>query len=234
MEYTKEYILTELERMAEKGYGEFSSALIPGESSMLGVRIPKLRDLAKRIAKDDWRGYLDNACSGDLCFEEKTLKGFVIGYIKADMDCVLGLVKDFVPEIDNWSVCDTFCATLKIFAKNLEKGWQFLLPYIKSDKEFEIRFATVMFMDYYLKEEYIDGVLEFYGGIRHEGYYAKMGVAWGLATACAKFPDKVTEFLRRAELDDWTFNKSIQKMLESYRIDGERKQILRAMKRRSK
>lgn len=234
MEYTKEYIVRELEQMAEKDYGDFSSALIPGENSMLGVRIPKLRDFAKRIAKDDWRGYLDNACEGRLCFEEKALKGFVIGYIKADMDLILGLVKDFVPEIDNWSVCDTFCATLKIFAKNLEKGWDFLIPYIKSDKEFEIRFATVMFMDYYLNEEYIDRVLELYDGVRHEGYYVKMGIAWGLATACAKFPDKVMEFLGRTELDDWTFNKSLQKMLESCRIDAERKQILRAMKRRNK
>lgn len=234
MEYTKEYILHELEKMAEKKYGEFSSALIPGENSMLGVRIPKLRDFAKRIAKDNYGSYLENACGGELCFEEKTLKGFVIGYIKADMDYILDLVRDFVPQIDNWSVCDTFCATLKIFGKNLEKGWDFLIPYAQSGKEFEIRFATVMFMDYYLKEDYIDRVLAFYGKIRHDGYYAKMGVAWGLATAYAKFPDRTKDFLMNTDLDDWTYNKAIQKMLESYRIDSDSKEMLRSMKRRTK
>ncbi|MCM1308818.1 MAG: DNA alkylation repair protein [Butyrivibrio sp.] len=234
MEYTKEYILRELEEMADKKYGEFSSSLIPGENTMLGVRIPKLRAFAKRIAGDDYESYLENACRGAMCFEEKTLKGFVIGCIRADTDYIFGLVRDFVPQIDNWSVCDTFCASLKIFGKNLEKGRDFLLPYTRSDKEFEIRFATVMLMDYYLKEDYIDRVLAFYGKIRHEGYYAKMGAAWGLATAYAKFPGKTREFLMNTDMDDWTYNKAIQKMLESYRIDSADKEMLRSMKRRTK
>lgn len=232
MEYSKEYIVSELISMAEKDYGEFSAGLIPGENRMLGVRIPKLRDFAKRIAKDNYQSYLENACSGDMCFEEITLKGFVIGYIKADMDYVLGLVRDFVPQIDNWSVCDTFCATLKIFGKNLDKGWDFLVPYMQSGKEFEIRFATVMFMNYYLIEGYVDRVLEFYDNFKHDGYYARMGVAWAVATAYAKFPDKTHTFLINTGIDDWTYNKTIQKMLESYRIAPEVKQNLRQMKRR--
>ncbi len=231
MKYTGEYIKHELEGMAEKEYRDFSSALIPGENTMLGVRIPKLRALAKRIAGDDYQSYLENARTGEPCFEERILEGLVIGGIKADMDFILGLVRDFVPKINNWSVCDTFCSSLKIFGRYSEKGWDFLLPYIKSDKEFEIRFATIMLMDYYLNEEYIDRVLELYGEVRHQGYYAKMGVAWGIATACAKFPQKTMDFITRTELDCQTKKKAVQKMLESFRIDEATKARLREMRK---
>ena len=109
--------------------------------------------------------------------------------------------------------------------------WDFLVPYLKSGKEFQIRFATVMLMDYYLTEEYIEKVLDIYDGIRHDGYYVKMGVAWGIATAYAKFPDITHRYMKNSGLDDFTYNKAIQKMLESNRVCDDAKKILRTMKR---
>lgn len=250
--YTREYILERLNAMAEKNYADFSTALIPGEKRMLGVRIPGLRAFAREIARNDYRDYFANAgvledssLPDDIIscrkkdifdikgpyFEEYALTGFVIGYIKADLDYVIRLVAAFVPEINNWSVNDTFCATLKITEKNRKKMWDFLVPYLKSGKEFQIRFATVMLMDYYLTEEYIEKVLDIYDGIRHDGYYVKMGVAWGIATAYAKFPDITHRYMKNSGLDDFTYNKAIQKMLESNRVCDDAKKILRTMKR---
>ena len=237
--YNRDFILNTLESMSEKSYGEFSASLIPGEERMLGVRIPKLRAFAKKIVRGNYEEYL--ACAGVfendseiLYFEEYALMGFVIGNIKADFDYVISYVKKFIPLINNWSVNDTVCSSLKIAEKNRERMWNFLMPYFQSDKEFEIRFATIMLMDYYLIEEYIDRVLEIYDNIHHDGYYAKMGVAWGLATAYAKFPEKTHNYMCRSNIDDWTYNRAIQKMTESYRVPDEAKKILRTMKRSKK
>ena len=89
-----------------------------------------------------------------------------------------------------------------------------------------------MLMDHFLVPEYIGRVLAVYNSLKHEGYYCKMGVAWGIATAYAKFPQETQAFLLENELDDYTYNKAIQKMLESYRVSAEDKEMLRGMKRK--
>lgn len=227
---TNQEIRTYLEEMADAKYREFNAGLIPDSKPIMGVRIPKLRDLAKKIAKEDWRTYLKNA--RDDSFEEICLQGFVIGYAKAEIDEILNFAAAFIPKIQDWSVNDGFCATFKIAKKHREKVWNFLMQYKDSTNEFEQRVVAVMLMDYFLEEEYIDQVLAVWDELKHEGYYCKMGVAWGVATAYAKFPEQTHAFLLDNHLDDFTYNKAIQKMIESYRITPEQKEVLRGMKRR--
>lgn len=46
---------------AETEYRDFSAALVPGAKPLLGVRLPKLRAIAKELAKGDWRREVDSA-----------------------------------------------------------------------------------------------------------------------------------------------------------------------------
>ena len=62
---------------------------------------------------------------------------------------------------------------------------------------------------------------------------AKWELHGGIATAYAKFPQETHAFLLENELDDFTYNKAIQKMLESYRVSAEDKEMLRGMKRKA-
>ena len=195
---------------------------------MLGCRIPALRLLAKEIAKTDFRSYLNGAV--DELFEETMLQGFVIGYAEMDMEERLLYAKGFIPKIKDWSINDGFCATFKAAKNNRERVWEFLLPYAKSNKEFEVRVAAVMYMNYFLTEEYIDEVLKSLFDMKQDDYYAMMGIAWALATAYAKFPEKTDKAL------DWnwpqaTINKAIQKMCESYRVSEDDKVKLRKRKK---
>ncbi|MGN0142348.1 MAG: DNA alkylation repair protein [Roseburia sp.] len=226
---TNEEIKTYLHMHTDPKFQIFTSSLIPGTDPILGVRVPELRELAKRIAKEDWRAYLDGAT--DDTYEEIMLQGLVIGYAKADIDEVLARAEEFIPKIHDWSVNDVFCATLKIAQKHREVTWDFLMKYRDSAAEFEQRVVAVMLMDHFLTEEYIERVLSVWDSLHHDGYYRKMGVAWGLATAYAKFPAQTEAFLHNNHLDDFTYNKAIQKMLESYRVPREDKEKLRAMKR---
>lgn len=226
--FSNEEIKERLIDLAEGNYQEFSSALIPGCKMMLGCRLPGLRNLAKEICKTDFRKYLENPA--DDYFEEVMLQGFVIGYAKMDMEERLMYAAAFIPKISDWSVNDGFCSTFKAAMKHRERVWEFLLPYAKSEKEFEIRVAAVMYMDYFLTEEYIDRVLEMLFNMKQDDYYAMMGIAWALATAYAKFPEQT-----KAALDwEWpknTLNKAIQKMCESYRVNEEDKIELRKRKK---
>lgn len=223
-------IRTELMQFQEENYQTFSSSLIPNSKPLLGVRIPVLRKLAKEIAKEeDWILFLEEGA--EEYFEEMTIKAFVIGYAKADIEVILEQAGHFIPKISDWSVCDSFCSTFQIAKKNRQRVWEFLMPYLKSDKEFELRAAAVLMMDYYLTEEYIEQVLAAYNQISPVGYYTQMGVAWGIATAYAKFPKQTMVFLQENTLDNFTYNKAITKMLESYRVPSEDKAILQGMKR---
>lgn len=226
--FTNELIKKRLMDMSEGEYRKFSGSLIPGCNNMLGCRIPYLRSLAKEICKTDFRKYLENATED--YFEEIMLQGFVIGYAKMEIQERLVYVEKFIPKIDNWSLNDGFCSTFKVKEEDRECVFEFLLPYAKSSKEFEVRVAAVMFMNNFFTENYIDRVLEMFFEMKQDEYYAMMGIAWALATAYAKFPIQT----KRALEWDWpgeTLNKAIQKMCESYRIDECEKSELRKRKK---
>lgn len=220
-------IRKELFSLADEKYKEFHGGLCPGVNNIIGVRVPALRSLAKKIIKEDWRKYLKEA--EDQYYEEVMLQGMVIGLAKMDIEERLTYLAGFIPKIDNWAVCDVTCAGLKSTAKNLKKVWEFLQKYLNSDKEFEVRFAVVMILDYYIQEEYIDIVFEKLDSVHHEAYYVKMAVAWAVSICYIKYPEKTYSYLESCKLDNFTFNKAIQKIRESYRVPKEDKENLKKM-----
>ena len=224
-------IRKELLELKDEEYGKFQKKLCPDTNlEIIGIRIPKLRNLAKELAEEDYKYYLNSI--ENKYFEEILLEGFIIGYCKVDIYKKLELIKEFVPKIDSWSITDTFCPTLKIKEKDLEKVWDFIMPYLKSNKEFEVRFAIIMMLDYYITDQYVDEVIECLDKVDNEGYYAKMAVAWTLAEIGIKYYDKLIKYLKgNNKLDTFTYNKTLQKLRESYRISSEQKEELKKMKR---
>ena len=218
-----------LKAMAEEKYRRFAASLLPPKTKMLGVRLPKLRDLAKQMAKqrelNKWRA------PHDAFMEEKMLEGMIIGYADLSFAERAERVQGFVPKIDNWSVCDSFCCGLKIVKGNEDDFLEFLMPYLYSKKEFEVRFGVVILLDYYINEKYIDTVLEILDAIQHDGYYAKMAVAWAVSMCYVKYPQKTFRFLKKTSLNSWTVNKSIQKITESLKVDSKSKQKIVTLKR---
>ena len=213
----------------DKEYQKFQSKLCPNIDNIIGVRIPILRKMAKQIAKENAEEFLNN--TKIEFYEEKMLYGFVIGYMKENLSEKIKYLDKFVPMIDNWAICDCSINTFKFVQNNLEEIWNYLQKYVKSNKEYELRFAIIMLMDYYLVDNYIDKVLDLYNQIKNDGYYVKMAVAWAIAEAYIKYPEKVMKILKENDLDNFTYNKTLQKMIESYRIDESVKDFLRKMKR---
>lgn len=215
--------------LSDDKFKTFHSRLCPNTDNIIGVRLPLLRQLAKEIAKGDWRNFLSN--SKEEYYEEILINGLVIAYAKCDVEERLNYIESFVPKIDNWAICDSFCNTLKFVNKNKEIMWEFIQPYLKSYNEFEIRFAVVIILNYYITEDYINLVLKTLDNIKHDGYYVKMAVAWAISMCFIKFEEKTMAYLKDNSLDDFTYNKSLQKISESLRIDKNTKELIKSMKR---
>ena len=148
-----------------------------------------------------------------------------------DINTILKYVEKYVPKIYNWAICDTFCAGLKITKKYKKEMWEFIQKYLKSDKEFEIRFAIVMILDYYIDEQYLQKDFEIFEQIKNECYYVKMAIAWAISICLINYYDETIKYLKQCKLDNWTYNKSIQKAIESYRISDDKKEFLRKLKK---
>ena len=223
-------IRKKLEELADEEYRKFHTGLCPKSSEILGVRVPVLRNFAKEIVKEgNIEEYLENAL--DNSYEEILLQGMVLGLWKTSIEKFSKYLEKFIPKINSWAVCDVSVAGFKITKKNMEYMWNFLQKYLKSNKEFELRFAIVMLLDFYITDEYIDKVLQILNNIENDEYYVKMAVAWTLQVAFVKFPNETMKLLKNNKIDDWTYNKALQKIIESYRVDENTKNEIRKMKR---
>jgi hypothetical protein len=202
------------------------------ETIHLGVKVPILRNYAKELSKKHSIDYLYNNIDEEY-YEELMLKGFIIdSYTKISFEELNNYINDFVPKIYDWGICDTFCAGLKITKKYLKEIWNLINKYLNSNNEFEVRFSLVMMLDHYLIDDYIDKIFDIVSNVKLDKYYVKMANAWLISFMLIKYFDKTMEYLKKCQLDDWTYNKALQKALESYRIKDEDKALLRKLKRK--
>lgn len=225
----KQDIKKRIYELADEKYKDFHSRLCPGTTNIVGVRTPVLRNYAKELNRKYSLNELLKEID-DTLYEEIMLQGMLIGLSK-NIEEVLKYTRTFIPKIDNWAICDVFCAGLKITKKYKKEMWNFIQKYLNSDKEFEIRFGIVIILDYYIDEEYLDKNFEIFQKIKNDNYYVKMAIAWAISICLIKYYDRTIKYLEKAKLDNWTYNKSIQKAIESYRISDEQKEYLRKMKK---
>lgn len=226
----KNIIKNQIKNLADKEYKEFHSKLCPGTNNILGVRIPILRKYAKDLAKEYEIRELLKEIDTEY-YEEVMLSGMLIGLEKGNIEEILEDIKGFIPKIDNWAVCDIFCGGLKITKNYKKEMWNFIQKYLESNKEFEVRFGVVMILSYYIEEEYIEKIFKIFDKITNTAYYVQMAVAWAISICLIKFYDRTVEYLKKATIDDFTYNKALQKATESYRITAEKKIELRNMKK---
>ena len=64
-----------------------------------------------------------------------------------------------------------------------------------------------------------------------EEYYIRMAIAWLVAECFIKYPDETLAYMKVTKLPDWTYNKAISKICDSYRVDLEIKNTLRKIRR---
>ena len=231
------------------------------ERRVVGLHSPEIKQVAKQLAREGSGVVMPDGtqriCTGGadvirtfeavpserLCYEETVIWGYLINLEKCSLEERLAMLTHYVPVLDNWAVCDSYCAHAKWMVRADKVAlWTFLESWFDSECEFEVRFAVVVAMCCFLNEEWLDKVFERinrldFGRIKSkyntvkgkpkvaqqgtvqgaEPYYVRMGVAWLLATALAKFPDQTRAFVRSSNLPEDVVKLYIRKARESLR-----------------
>lgn len=223
----RDYI-KELHELQDEKYREFQSKLIPsiGPDTMIGVRTPELRKLAKSLAKEeDVEEFLRDL--PHKWFEENQLHAFILSEMKDYDECVRE-VELFLPYVDNWATCDQMSP--KVFKKNKADLLKQIKKWIGSKETYTIRFGIGVLLTHFLDDDFDLRHLDLVARIKSDEYYVNMMRAWYFATALAKQYEAALPYIEQRKLDKWTHNKTIQKAVESYRVSDERKSILKKLK----
>ena len=212
----------------EAAYRDFQAKLIPtiDKETVIGVRTPALRKLAKQLAKREEIGAFLEALPHTY-FDENQLHAFIVSERKEFERCVEE-VNRFLPFVDNWATCDQMSP--KVFKKHRQELLPYISEWIASGKTYTVRFGIGMLMEHFLDEDFDPAYPGMVSRVRSEEYYVNMMIAWYFATALAKQYKAVLPYIEEERLSPWTHNKAIQKAVESYRITAEQKGYLKGLK----
>lgn len=223
-----EIITNKLLSMQDIKYRDFNAKLIPNidVDRIIGVRMPDIRALAKEIKDEEYiDSFLDEL--PHKYQEENILHGIILSYYK-DIDLLLKKLDIFLTYADNWAVTDIISP--KVFKKYPDKVYKYILKWINSNEEYKIRFGIVSLLQFYLEDNYNKKILMDVKKIKYDSYYVKMAISWFYSFALIKQYDDTVKLFESKKLDKWIHNKSIQKAIESYRINDEKKNYLRSLK----
>ncbi len=211
-------------------YRDFQIKLIPtiDPETIIGVRTPILRKLAKELSSTP-QGETFVKLLPHHYYEENNLHAFLLEQYTDYSQTILAL-NTFLPYINNWATCDSLSP--KSFKKNLIPLLSQIKIWLSSAHVYTVRFALGMLMRYYLDEAFQENYLALAAAIHSNEYYVQMMEAWFFATALAKQYDAAIIYLQENKLDPWVHNKTIQKAIESYRLNERQKEILRRLKRK--
>lgn len=225
-----EYI-TCLKANADAQYKQFHSKLTTTKYEILGVRLPIQRRIAKEISKGDITSFLE--CVQSEFYEEVMIEGLVLASIK-EKETFLNYLDHYVPKIDNWAICDSFCNSLNIIREDKAYWFSYFSSYLKSREEFTVRVGLIVFLNFYVEKEYLEQIFSYVDQIDLDKYYVNMGIAWLLCECFIKFREETLTYLQKSQVNAFTFNKTISKIRDSYRVSTEDKVYLQSLKRKEK
>lgn len=208
-------------------YRDFHSSLNVG-NEVIGIRTPDIKRIAKEISKGNYTEFL--SLIGNNYYEEITLYGFIICNIK-DLDISRKYLDIFKYKINNWASCDLFCSSYKIVNKYKDYYYKYINDNIGSNNMWIRRLCFVLLLDYYVEEDYLNDIFTLCDKYNTSDYYVNMAIAWLISICWNKYRDITLKYILNNGLDDFTFNKTISKIRDSYRVSKEDKVYLNSLKR---
>lgn len=222
-------IIEKLFMERDESYKEFMCNLMPetDRNSVIGVRIPMLRRIAKSIVHD---GFAESFLKElpHQYYEENQLHSFITDYGNFSFEKTIKITEEFLPYIDNWAVCDSFKPAA--LAKEKEKLLPYIRKWLKSSHPFTVRYGFVLLLNWYLDKDFNEEILYEAAEIRSEKYYVNMGAAWFFSMALAKQYDSTIKLIEERVLAPEIHKMTISKAIDSRQINTERKRYLRSLK----
>lgn len=223
-----EELITKLKNEADPVYKVFNAKIISTKYEMLGVRLPVLRRIVKKIKPDDRLSLLK--CLQANYYEEVMIKLLLVASIK-NLEETMNYFTEAIDLIDNWALCDTFSNSLKIVALNKEYFLKVIAKLLKDHKTYHVRLGLVLLIDYYIEDKYLTIIYEYINSIKSDEYYINMALAWLVSEIFIKYPEVGLKILEDNNMDKFTTNKSISKIRDSYRVNKEMKDYILKFKK---
>ena len=222
------HALTEkLISLKDDKYRAFHSKLVAGTIyPIMGVRVPDVRKAVKALTENERASFLTEK---HVYYEEILAHGLIIAAEK-DADKLFGALEEFLPLIDNWAICDTVAAAVKIRTPNKEAVFARIKAWIQSDKTYIVRFAIVLLLTHFTDEENIQRAADLATHVVSEEYYINMAVAWFISVVLVKNYDLGQTIIKRNTLSPFVRNASIRKACDSFRISKDKKTYLKNLK----
>lgn len=249
--------LEELFALSEDSFQTFQKGLCPEKDNILGIRMPKLKSLARQKSKEldariqdlcEEAGEKTTEYKEQCCLqvygeyfrqfrfeyaEETMLYGFVLSYIKCSYKIRMHFLPEYVRHIDSWAVCDSPVAAMKWIAQNKEDFFAFMQKqYMSSSREYELRFVVVVLLNYYVEKVWLTRLFHYFDQLESDFYYVNMAVAWAVSVCYIKYPEETLLYLKQCNLDEFTYRKTLSKITDSYRVSDEQKEIVRKLAKR--
>ena len=216
-----------LKCLREEKYRIFSEKLIFTKYNMLGIRIPILRSIAKKLSKTNFKDLF--SLFKNEYYEVVLIEGLLISYVD-DYQLFVVLFKEYVKKIDNWAICDTVVSSLKIINKNKLINLDFIKYLLNEKNEYSRRCAFVMLLDFYVEEEYINKIFDFVSKCKTEDYYVNMAISWLMCECFIKFSKETYHFIENNDLGEFVIRKTVSKISDSYRVSKEDKERLKKLR----
>lgn len=209
----------------EEKYKEFQQNIIPNKT-IIGIRTNILKKIAKEIYKGNYKEFI-NLLENNY-YEENILYGLILTNIK-DINILIPYLNEYILIIDNWASCDLTISNLKIVKNNKEIFFKYIQENIYNNYQYARRFCYVLLLNYYIEKQYLNTIFKLCN-INNNDYYVNMSIAWLISMCYIKYKDESIKYLNNNKLNRFTYNKTIQKIIESKQITKEEKEILKKMK----
>ena len=163
-------------------------------------------------------------------YEEDNLHGALLCLRIKDIDRLLAELDRFLPHVDNWATCDLLSP--KLFARHPDAAERKIMEWLDSDHTYTVRFGVVSLLGFYLDDRFRPEHIDRLCALKAGEYYIDMAVAWYFSFALVKQWDVALPVVESSVLDKRVHNMTIQKAIDSFRITPERKDNLRALRRK--
>ncbi len=222
-------LIAELRSYSEDNYKAFNTKIIPTEYEFIGVRMPKLKEIAKQIATGDYNKFI--AVNNAELFDTICLEGYIISYSKADLEHFILMIEHYILRIDNWASADilNFIYHAKKFPNEM---YEYASQLIQRDNPWAIRVGVLILFEYVKIWDSAKAILALLEEIQIEHYYVRMVIAWIVSKIYTIHKNDTLGFMQDNKLDDWTHNKACQKIVESRIPSNANKNIIRSLKRK--
>ncbi len=209
-----------------KEKAEWEKRIVNTSYPCIAVPSTVIDNIAKRIAKNNYVGFLDLWHADN--YSELVLEGKVISRIK-DRDEFVKYLNQYLDRVDSWGATDILKYPIN---GNEQYFWGLSGEYLLSTKPYVRRCGLLIMMKGFVDGGYIDQVLERVDNMSEESeYYVQMMLAWLLSECYIKCRDKTLQYYKQNRQSAWVINKSISKCRDSYRVTQADKKMLLQFKK---